>query len=630
MKKILKLAIVPQKHNSMYLMFVVSISVSFVFIELIATPLIIDAINTIDHTLAIWMSALVIIIAFFSFIYYRYLCAYTFDEKIRDYGIIISLGMKREAIKKSFIWILAKLKFKALFYGLIAGTLIYYIILNLLNCKLNTNYNKLPNQGYGIIGIVYLIIFIVNALSLNRKINNMDVVDMLNYKKKEKKLPNPILYQNIGFGLLILGIMTLVFSGNKNFTVFLALLPMICFSVSAYLLTLSFSHWYTKLLTVSKGKYLDNLFYISQLRTNYQKYAKLLTTCTIIIIFGLFMTIMDINFITSSSSNGYDMPFDFIAYGNNSDNKTISKIKKFEEDHNDLISSAYLVNITDGYIMWDSDEYNRPIHVIPERTYRSLSGKSLNIKQDEIIVLSQIDRNQYNVGTQFYNGVEWGFQPLGNVQFKIADIIYQGEITKEIWEVIYNIDNQNQRTYIISNFNYDEIIDSLGSAQWKYFVSVSDSKYSAIIYEQLQNICPMIESKEEKIGKQIESSFIVSFIVLLVVALFLFLLINLIFLRISQNMNEEREKYSNLFSIGYTYKQLQDEIKKEMSTLFFLPVIIGGVFTICYTIFSSIKADLQLVIISLAAILLFSGIEYIFYIVTIKKLTKLYINKYYI
>lgn len=47
--------------------------------------------------------------------------------------------------------------------------------------------------------------------------------------------------------------------------------------------------------------------------------------------------------------------------------------------------------------------------------------------------------------------MEWGFQPPGPVPFLVGGKVYTRTIVKEIWEIVYNIEDQTQRTYIIAD-----------------------------------------------------------------------------------------------------------------------------------------------------------------------------------
>lgn len=114
--------------------------------------------------------------------------------------------------------------------------------------------------------------------------------------------------------------------------------------------------------------------------------------------------------------------------------------------------------------------------------------------------------------------------------------------------------------------------------------------------------------------------------ILLVVILLFFLLTSLIMLRIHQNVNEEREKYRNLFSLGFTFSKLKHELQKEMATLFFFPFVLGTIISILYTLLSVASTEVDLIFITFMTVTILLIIEYMFYCITTKTLIKKYLK----
>lgn len=142
------------------------------------------------------------------------------------------------------------------------------------------DFHAVPLQGYILVGAVYAAVYFINAASLGNRMNGLEISDMLNYKKLDKSIDYPNLYQNIGFALLTFGLLSFTFKGESyNFAS--ALFPMLFLTASAYCLKMSFSHWFTKIFIRSTPKYRRDLFYISQLRRLY--YAFFATLATLII-----------------------------------------------------------------------------------------------------------------------------------------------------------------------------------------------------------------------------------------------------------------------------------------------------------------------------------------------------------
>lgn len=108
MKKILQRAVRTKAHSSMYIMLTIGVAMFFVYTGLVSNSQMVSVMDSIEYTLPVWMTALICILAVFSFVYYRYLCIYTLDEKMKDYGILVSMGYNQKRISEAFLWIMAK------------------------------------------------------------------------------------------------------------------------------------------------------------------------------------------------------------------------------------------------------------------------------------------------------------------------------------------------------------------------------------------------------------------------------------------------------------------------------------------------------------------------------------------
>lgn len=338
------------------------------------------------------------------------------------------------------------------------------------------------------------------------------------------------------------------------------------------------------------------------------------------------MLIIDVSLATDDGDHSFEMPYDFTVYMDAVDGDDLKRIEDFESQEGALLKDTRLARILDGAIQWEGQEFSRLVHVMPESSYFDLTGKHLGLQNGEIVVLSQIDRNYYDIGIQEENGMEWGFQPPGPVPFLVGGKVYTRTIVKEIWEIVYNIEDQAQRTYIIADEDYEGIVSEAGYDQMKYFISVSSPDSLSTVYERLREISPVITAKAANLETQAQNKLVVSVLILLAVMLLLFSLVSLILLRINQDISEEKRKYSNLFSIGYTYAQLQGDIRKEMATLFFVPLVLGSFISVMYALLASSRTSLRQVIVTFGVTLLFAAVQYGFYRVATRTLGRQYLN----
>ena len=98
--------------------------------------------------------------------------------------------------------------------------------------------------------------------------------------------------------------------------------------------------------------------------------------------------------------------------------------------------------------------------------------------------------------------MEWNgaFSLPVTVPFWLTVKVYARTIVKEIWEIVYNIEDQAQRAYIIADEDYEGIVREAGYDQMKYFIAVSSPDSLPTVYERLREISPVITAKAANLG----------------------------------------------------------------------------------------------------------------------------------
>lgn len=636
----LKKAAVLPRHHGLYRILAAAVSVSFLFAQAAGDAQITALLEGADQTLPIWAAAFAGIFAVISFLYYHYLSIYILEEKLKDYGILVSLGKKRQTLERLFFQRLALALLPAVLAGLLTGSILYAAAMLVLQRQGYLVFQRMKLHGYLFVLAAYILTFLLNKLLLRRYFRKMSIPDMISCRRTEKKLRRPGFCQAAGTALLAAGLLLAGASHRTaSYGLFTAFVPMLCLAAGAYLLTLSFPFWFLQLVRRREGRYHKNLFFISQLRTNYNKYAKLLTACTLLIIFGMFLLASDIRYAVSADDGALDKPYD-IAAAIDDIGEAQERLKAFEQGKESLLAKTLLVEMTEGKIPWESEAYTKPVLIMPERSYEKLTGKKPGIPAGQMYVLSQLDRTRVTVGTGIEDGVEWGFQPPGAIRFQVGGQVFEKELVKEIWEIVFNLEDQMQRTYVLNDGDYDALAESAGCRGGAYFAVVNEKEALPRIVKELSGISGRMEEKTESLAAQKRDKGIVAAVILAAAALLLLSLSGLLLLRIRQYRKEEKEKYLNLYTLGCTLLQLLLELKKEMAVLFFLPFFIGMPIALCYTVLMSAGTAppdvngapgyagtaLQTGGILMLAAFVFFVVEYIFYRTTVKLLKKEYLR----
>lgn len=329
---------------------------------------------------------------------------------------------------------------------------------------------------------------------------------------------------------------------------------------------------------------------------------------------------------STAPTENYDVenPYDFIII-DRFDNERLKYIQKFEQEFAEQIQSSQMLHIQEAKIKWNNDNYDYPINIMPERNYSDLTGKSLDISDNEVIVLTQMSEEKYSMNISEENGVKWGFQPPGETEVKINGQIKNFRVVKEIWEEVYNIERQDKRTYIISDGYYESIFADGEENKLQYFVKVKEEfreTYMDTIFSNLKKISDNITAKSDVLRLKKDNRYATSVLLFVPIVLIFISLSGLISLRIEQNVRKNKYKYKRLLYLGYTNIQVLSELKKEISLLFFIPFILGTVLSVIYTIFSVNQISTNLLMIICITTLIFACVEIVFYRVAIKLMGK--------
>lgn len=587
-----------------------------IFIQLLCNDSILQTMNAVDYTLPVWFSALCVVTTVFLLMYQYYLASYIFDEQIKSCGILCSIGKSRTIVRKILLKKWFSVSLCTLIAGILIGTIIYLLCLFLFFETKTAVVPVVSIFGTVLSFVSLFILYSIHILQKIRSIQKMEIVEMLLWERKEK----PVIYPRLHFftGLLSLGagVYFLKIYRSASYGFVNAFVPMICFVLSSHLLILSFSDWYERIYALSPSRYQRNLFYIAQLRTDYKKYTKMLTACTIIILFGLYMLIMNLSNIQISDNYDQENPYDFVLSIDHTRKKNLDVLKKFENNFHTSIEKSALVKLQKAFISWDTESYDLSVDLVPESSYTALSDIKLGLSGKQTVILTQLNRQYYTMDIQQTDGVEWGFRAPGSSFAIVEGRKYSFDITKELWQEVYNTDWQDKRTYIISDDYYTEILKDNNKHSGKYFLKLSENiseKTFEQIYAELKQVDAHPLVKSEVLAANQEKKQALFLLMLLPILLLLIALSGLIVLRIQQNFTKKRSVYQNLLDLGYTNQQVLTEFKKETATLFFLPLITGCTFSILYTLLSIDLIRIELYFLIAATVLVFSLAEYLFY-----------------
>ena len=615
-----------RKYYNSFMLFGILIAVFQMFIQFNFNADAIKIMSEVDYTIPVWFTSLNIIMILFLFVYQHYISLYIFDEQVKKIGILFGIGVNKGYLCKYLYKKWCYFFLISVIGGISLGTTLYVLIFQVLKIGDFISVKDISVVGSSTTFAVVLITYIVNIVYRIRFIKKSEIKELLTYERKVKKVKYPKIYTALGVVSLLVGIYFLKIYQVTSYGVLIALIPILCFTLAAYFLIMTFSDWYEGLLSLSLKKYLKRLFFISRLRIEYKDYAKLLVLCATSIIFGLYILFMNIAMsITPIENYDVENPYDFVAVIDGINDEKLNDIQKFELEFTEQIESSQMLYIQEAKIKWDNDDYNYSINIMSEKNYSNLTGKPLGISGNEAIVLTQMSEDNYSMNISKENGVKWGFQPPGDTEVKINEQIYNFKIVGEIWEEVYNIERQDKRTYIIPDKYYESLFVDGKKQSVQYFVKVKEEfreTHTDIMFSNLKKITDNVTAKSDVLNFKKENRYAVSVLLFVPIVLIFIALSGLISLRLDQNFRKNKLKYKRLLYLGYTNMQVLSELKKEIFMLFFIPFVLGTILSVIYTIFSINQINTSLLVVICIATLIFSCIEIIFCKLAIKLMKK--------
>lgn len=539
-----------------------------------------------EYTLPIWFASLMAVLSVFFFLFEHYAGLSIFEGQAKAYGILISAGYPRKKLQTALLKMDLLRFFSSMAAGILIGNLGYVFLLRLPGLQRGAADFSLSPAGYLPLLLVFSLIRLFHLKRRIRGVGSLEVAEMIRFEREEKPLRYPAAYMGIGVFLLFFGFYFAKIYRSESYGFFMAFLPMLCFVLAADFIVRSFSFWFEKGIRIFTYAYCRNLFFISQLRVHYRHYAKLLSASAILILFGLHILSMNLMMMRQPDRYAQENPYDLVLLEEEHGEALSQEIETFEREFFPYIESAVLVFIEQVKIRWDEEDYTLAVDLLSESGYEKLTGEALDLSGKETLVLTQKDKEHYEMRIEEEKGIVWGFQPPGETKGLIGSREHSFVIIGEIWREVYNTTDQERRSYIVSDEYYEKLSRELGRRRAEYFVKVrreTPEEKREEMYQALRSSGNIVVEKEKVLAEKRERKHLVTGILFVPVVLLFAVLLGFILLRMGQNIRRSSGRYENLLFLGYTRSLLYREIKKETAVLFLIPFFVGTILSVIYS-----------------------------------------------
>ena len=310
----------------------------------------------------------------------------------------------------------------------------------------------------------------------------------------------------------------------------------------------------------------------------------------------------------SKSALEYDKPFDIVFDINSLEKKEIDPyLKQLESDG----AIVYNINYMDGYIRWTDDEYDFPILILKEDDYYKLTNQNLNLKEGQAALLSQVNKDSVMIMTEM-NGAEWSFLPLGEIQFKCGSL-YQVNLVSEIWNIVFNLSEQDIRTFILNDADYKRVAFDNNKEKSKILINKNTCRDS-LINKMIDNITmENLLIKETGMNFQKAQRKVLIVFTFLVDFVLLICLITFQILRILAGKEKWDRNVELLNLISIEEKRIKFETRKRMIFQTLVPSIFGGVLGIVFSQIYVRQFAMAIFIEQIIVFILLFTVEYIIY-----------------
>ncbi|GGJ65865.1 ABC transporter permease [Virgibacillus salexigens] len=524
-----------------------------------------------------------VIIYLFSFLFVLYSTASFIQSRMKEYGILTTLGISKSQLNRMLIMENTVIGLASIVAGIFVGALLTKLFLMIFSAILGTG-EILPFylswKAIGITVILFFIMFELNSFVVVWSLRTKSIMEVFRGAKAPKKRPrfswilSLIALSLIGYAYFLAYTSDMISILYRMFIILALIIP------GTYLLFTQFSIALTSLLR-SRKKFLYknlNLLMVSDLTYKLKDHSRLLFMVTILsavaftssgVLFGLFQS--------AESESERFVPQDFTLIANKEANEAFeTRVNKLEEafQENYIPYEAMRVQPTLVHSQSEVSEWDDiSFLVFSYSDYKSmlqLNNKEIPAQPsaNEAIILTQDIIHTYNtelpksltftstnkkmkVSTVDRDSSQLNTTPFSTFQLVVADDVFQqfsqtAKVQENYDYYVMNIpdweEHTDQITEIYSTMHGDEIFPD---AQADFYTSMKESMSYLFFFG------------------------------IFISVLFFLAAGSILYFRMYQDIDKDLSHYHSLYRIGLTNKEMKKIATKQLAYLFFLPFIVA-------------------------------------------------------
>ncbi len=582
-----------KKYKLFILCNLASISILYSFISISANKQFMNP-SIVDPMISSNIHAPTIFVLVFMGIFIPYSQSVFIKARQKDYGILLSLGMTENEVRKSVLVENLLMCFVSLIIGLISGTLLSLFFLAFIRDVIGIHNIDITISAISYITttIYVFVIFIISIIANIYGMVKSTIYAKIKYAEKtEIRSNSSIIFCYIGIIFTITAIIAMILFYHTNSNIWL--LSMFFCLVGSFLIFFNGEALIEYFQNKCYKRYINNIFLFSDLKYYYSKNKKIFFANTWLFFQILFFVVLSLvnypNLINNSIAyHPFHMAYseikgNFKSLGDSEFKPlTDSEVESIAQDNNNSIISNHAVSFirSNAVTIFCIDDVNKVL----KKNYKVQSNSLIYVHpyymndgyehEDVNSNISSISINS-NKGAKKYIIKDTIIDPLFGQINSISQSILLADKVDFDWIKSNGIEYYLEGKLHLYNFsnwrNSNVIVNKLSNRlSEKNTVEKGDTFHK-------------VSSRIEAYDTALKSSNFLIFNIIYFCSLLYFAAIIMIHFKLMMEYKDEKKKYYSLYRIGTRGKEIRKMISQKMLVIYSIPLIYAIITNIVFS-----------------------------------------------
>ncbi len=553
-----------------------------------------------------------IVIAVFSFIFLFYTNSFLIRRRKKEFGLYNILGMGKWNLGRVLVWeslIVSVISIlSGLFCGILFSKLAELLMIKVLHTEADFNLS-IEWTSVKYTAIVFAAIFVFLLLNTLRQIKISEPIELLHSESAGEKAPKANwLFALAGFVILIMAYVIAVVIKSPMEALLMFFVAVIMVIVATYLLFISGSVAFCKILQKNKKYYYKTNHFVSvssmvfRMKRNGAGLASICILCTMVLV------------MVSSTVCLYFGSEESLAqrYPRNIGIETrVNEIAEFDsepvkEAEDIALKSALSSNIASQDIMSyhyasflaqlegnkvktnDTSNYDElnatAFFVVPLDDYNRVMNENETLADDEVLVYVTKNKRYKNNNIVIENGAEYKVKKQVSAFISNGDNVDVMNILPSIFIIVPDFNKAVEPLMKLADFNGDRLVNL--NQYYGYNLDCEDEQQIEVYSSMKEQLNQYSEENDMKISAGSaaleKESFYglyggLFFLGILLGIVFVFAAVLIIYYKQISEGYEDQSRFEIMQKVGMTKTEIRKSINSQVLTVFFIPLLMSAI-----------------------------------------------------